>query len=149
MAEQSKNFYESERKNIVVTAEDFAYIDSIEDSCDKSIVDINDYLLEKEEWENALIKKRKFNDISVQVANIIFDDVNEKYKRSVSTVYIFDVITSFYCFEPKAYYNKLSHHFRKMLLNDLKKSITNQLSIKQEDELSKQLPFEQLMNLFK
>lgn len=146
MAEKSVNFYQSERKNIVVSAEDFSYIDDIDDFCDDRITDINAFLESKEEWENAIVQKRKHFEASIQLSNIIFDAVYTKYSKHYDSVKLFDVITTYYDFDVIDYYNKLSHHYRKILLHDLKKRLA--VYSKTTDTLEQSLPFSQLLKFF-
>lgn len=148
MAEKSINFYQSERKNIVVSSEDFAYIDDIDDFCDNRITDIDEFLYSRDDWENALMKKRKHFEASIQLSNVIFDTTYTKYSQHYDSVKIFDVITTYYDFDVSDYYKKLSHHYRKILLHDLKKRLAIYAN-KTDDILEQTLPFSQLMQLFK
>lgn len=121
MAKESLNFYEAERKNIVITQ------DHITRDYDYDFAGEMDSLhkwFEAEcniKWENNLVysKTRKRNEVDTRLVNEIFNATLEKFSNKVDSVQIFDAITSYYDFDAMDYYNRLAHKNRTILIKDL------------------------------
>lgn len=148
MAKESSYFYEAERKNIVLSHDDFAQEEVVDDLAE--ISELEDFLLTKDCWEAAIINKRTHNEIDTRIANDIFTECHLKFRTTIDVVRLFDVITRFYNFSSKNFYEKLGHKYRTMLLNDLQRKISINISNDTEiDDKKIQKSFVDLLQKFK
>lgn len=117
MAKEANKFYESERKNIVISHSDLSHDQEMDYVSEIEM--LNDYLLERKDWESLLVSgSKRQNDIDTRVANDIFTICHQKFPE-IDTVQLFDTITSFYNFDSKEYFERLGHKYRQKLLYDL------------------------------
>ena len=152
MAKEANYFYEAERKNIVVSHEDFAVIQEMDEMSE--IESIEEFLLSRLDWESNLTNNRPSSSSSTKVdtrlANEIFTECLAKCANRVDSVQLFDVITKFYNFNPQEYYVRLGHGYRTKLVNDLKIRIgkIKQTTDTMVDSSKMQKSFEDLLSRF-
>lgn len=121
MAKEANNFYEAERKNIVISHADFSHEQEMDYVSETD--ELYDFLLSKKDWEAQLETSKKFSTISTRIANDIFAACDNLFDGGIDSVKLFDVITCFYNFDPTDYYNRLGHAYRNRLLRDLTERI--------------------------
>lgn len=115
---EALKFHEAERHNVVLTHADFARDDDFEFL--ENSTELTDYLLSKDNWEKYFITQKSGNVIcDTVIANKIFEECFEKYKKHLDTVQIFHLITDFYNINPTQYFEKLVQLHRKRLVRDL------------------------------
>lgn len=116
--ESARSFYESERKNIVVTHDDFCVEQQFEYL--KESENLTDYLLERSDWEAQFKNTRVGTMIChVQILNQIFDEIFKMFANKLDSVQVYHIITDFYNIDSTDTFHRLVHKHRERLKRDL------------------------------
>lgn len=147
MAVEYNAMYEAERQNISVSHDDFAREIDIDYHSEKEL--LKKWLLSNKSWEEALTysKAHKRNEVDSRVANEIFGQTYEKFKKNIESIYIFSEITDFYDFCPTEYYQRLVYKYRGILINSLSNRI-GEVDIYKEQPVDNKMQ-KSFMSLFK
>jgi hypothetical protein len=115
---EANKFYESERKNIVVSHADFAIDDTIDYREEK--IELNDFLSSKN-WNEVLTAKTLFNEL--KTINFIFEECLSAFSNKIDSVELFSLIVDFYDLDYNQTFRKLVLKNRLILVNSLNKNL--------------------------